>query len=212
MVMSSYFAFSNILAWAEGIWGILTVIFWSCTYIFIVVAGFLGRKERKVSMPYIAGVLNAAWEIAATIYTEGNPGFIIWFFIDIFIIFWGLYFLSSLKKKILYCGSIVLMTIIFLFFFKQYESAFLFTVYLIDVVMAIEFIVSYNNLSKYFKVTIAVTKLLGDLFAGLTFSYAYTFVIFFAIISFICNCVYLFLCTRTRFKQKKFSDTNTYAK
>ena len=104
--MDAYFSFSNILAWAEGIWGILTLLFWSITYILIVAAGFLSRKERKLSMPYIAGALNAAWEIAAIIYTHGNPGFIIWFIIDVFILFWGFSFSPSVKKKIIYCASI----------------------------------------------------------------------------------------------------------
>ncbi len=204
--MNPHFAFSNISAWAEGVWGILTVLLWSCTYILIAVAGFLGRKGRNVSMPYIAGVLNAAWEIAATIYTKGNPGFILWFFIDVFIIFWGIYFLPSVKKKVLYVGSIALMTVIFSSSFMRYEPTFLFTVYLIDAVMAVEFIVARNSLSKHFKVTIAVTKLLGDLFAGLTFHHAYSFVVVFATISFIGNCIYLFLCIRTRVKQKSASE------
>lgn len=209
--MNPYFSFSNILAWAEGVWGVLTVLFWSTTYIFIVIAGFLGRKKRMVSIPYIAGVLNAAWEVAATIYTEGNPGFIIWFFVDIFIIFWGFHFLPSIKKKIIYVASIVLMTIVLLFSFEHYNPAFLFTVYLIDVIMAVEFIVKCNSLSNHFKVTIAITKLLGDLFAGLTFSNTYSFVLIFAITSFVCNCIYLILCLRDRLKPKSILGTNASA-
>lgn len=200
--MDAYFSFSNILAWAEGIWGILTLLFWSITYILIVAAGFLSRKERKLSMPYIAGALNAAWEIAATIYTHGNPGFIIWFIIDVFIIFWGFFFSPSVKKKIIYCASILLSTCILLFAFEKFTPAFLFTVYLIDVIMAFEFLVKRTKLSSKFKITIAVTKLLGDLFAGLTFSYMYDFIIVFATVSFVCNCIYLIACMKEYFKPR----------
>lgn len=200
--MDPYFSFSNILAWAEGIWGILTLLFWSITYILIVAAGFLSRKERKLSMPYIAGALNAAWEIAATIYTHGNPGFIIWFIIDLFILFWGFFFSPSVKKKIIYCASILLSTCILLFAFEKFTPAFLFTVYLIDVIMAFEFLVKRTKLSSKFKITIAVTKLLGDLFAGLTFSYMYDFIIVFATVSFVCNCIYLIACIKEYFKPR----------
>lgn len=200
--MDAYFSFSNILAWTEGIWGILTLLFWSIAYILIVVAGFFSRKERKVSMPYIAGALNAAWEIAATIYTHGNPGFIIWFIIDVFILFWGFFFSPSVKKKIIYCASILLSTCILLFAFEKFTPAFLFTVYLIDVIMAFEFLVKRTKLSSKFKITIAVTKLLGDLFAGLTFSYMYDFIIVFATVSFVCNCIYLIACIKEYFKPR----------
>lgn len=200
--MDAYFSFSNILAWAEGIWGILTLLFWSITYILIVAAGFLSRKEKKLSMPYIAGALNAAWEIAATIYTHGNPGFIIWFIIDVFILFWGFFFSPSVKQRIIYCASILLSTCILLFAFEKFTPAFLFTVYLIDVIMAFEFLVKRTKLSSKFKITIAVTKLLGDLFAGLTFSYMYDFIIVFATVSFVCNCIYLIACIKEYFKPR----------
>ena len=65
--MNSYFAISNILRWAGGIFGILTVLFWSITYIFIVIAGFYSKKERKVSMPYVSGVLNIRCGVAVIV-------------------------------------------------------------------------------------------------------------------------------------------------
>ena len=157
-------------------------------------------------MPYIAGVLNAAWEIAATIYTEGNPGFIIWFIVDLIIIFWGLSFLPSAKKRLLYCFSIVSFTGLHLYCFAHYRPAFLFTVYLIDSIMAFEFICKRTSLSSKFQIPIAVAKLLGDLFAGLTFLNEYWFVFWFAAISFICNLVYLILCIKFRSHRKQLNE------
>jgi len=204
--MNVYFSFSDILMWAEGIWGILTVLFWAITYILIVLAGILSKKEKQVSMPYVAGVLNVAWEIAATIHTKGNPCFIVWFGIDVLIVVYGIFFLSSIKKKIFYCTSILLMTVLLLYSFRQYTAAFIFTVYLIDVIMAVNFVLKRKVLSKKFKVTIAATKLIGDIFAGLAFSHKYGFVKWFAIISFICNFVYLIQCIKesTYFKRGCF--------
>jgi len=193
-MLDSYFSFSNILAWSEGIWGVLTLLFWSVTYILIVIAGFRSRKEKKVSMPYVAGVLNVAWEIAGTVYTRGNPGFIIWFLIDILIVFWGFLFLSSIWKKIVFLVAILPVTALFLYSFKHFDAAFLFSVYLIDVIMEIDFLVNRKQLSKKFMIPIASTKLLGDLFAGLTFGHIYSFVWIFALLSFICNTIYLIQC------------------
>lgn len=196
--MNSYFAISNILRWAGGIFGILTVFFWSITYILIVIAGFYSKKERKVSMPYVSGVLNIGWEVAAIIFTEGNPGFIVWFVIDLFIFFWGVSFLQTAKRKLLYCISIILTTTLILLSFRLAAPAFLFTVYLIDVIMGMEYLIKRTKLAKRFKASIAVTRLLGDLFAGLTFYATYDFVVIFAIVCFVCNCTYLIKCIREK--------------
>lgn len=202
--MNFNFSFSNILLWTDGIWGLLTVLFWSITYVFIAIAGFYSKKEKKVSMPYVAGVLNAAWEVAAIIHTGGNPGFIVWFIIDVFIMFWGFCFLTSAKKKILYSVSIFLSTIILLLSFEHLHAvAFLFTVYLIDVIMAVEFILCRKKLSRKFNIAIAAAKLLGDLSAGLTFGYVHDCIIAFSIISFICNFIYLFQCIEDCCKERK---------
>lgn len=191
----------NLLLWTDGLWGLLTVIFWSITYILIVIAGFLSQREEKVSMPYVAGVLNVAWEVAAMIYTKGNPGFIAWFFIDIFIVLWGVLFLPSAKKRILYGVSILVMIVLYLLSFNLFSPAFLFTVYLIDIIMEVEFIFKRARLSKKFKISIAVAKLLGDVFAGLTFGHLSVYIIIAALISFICNAVYLIMCIKERLVQ-----------
>lgn len=201
--MDSYFSLNNILSWSGGLWGILTVLFWSATYILISIAGFLDKQEKKVSMPYVSSVLNAGWEIAAIIFTRGNPGFIIWFLLDIFILHHGFSRASTVLNKLLYCASILFATGMLLFSFEKYDTvAFLFTVYLIDVIMGIEFIIKRAALSNKLKISIALTKLLGDLFAGLTFCCEYYFVVLFAIFSLICNCVYLVKCIK---EQSQFS-------
>ena len=46
---------------------ILYVAFWTLTYIFIILAGYGSRHIKMVSMPYIAGIMNLAWEICAVI-------------------------------------------------------------------------------------------------------------------------------------------------
>lgn len=193
--MYNNFSFNNILEWFGGIWGLATVIFWSATYVFIVIAGFLSQKEKKVSMPYVSGVLNVAWEIAAICYTEGNPGFILWLAIDFFIVCFGFIFLPH-TKKILYCISIAFSVAVFLFCFTKFTDGFLFTVYLIDAIMEIDYLINYKRLSQKFMLAIATTKLLGDFSAGLTFGHLHSFIWFFAAISFACNLAYLIKCVK----------------
>lgn len=58
----------------------LYVAFWTLTYILIIVASYKSRHIRMVSMPYIAGILNLAWESCALITTPAFWGYYPWFF------------------------------------------------------------------------------------------------------------------------------------
>ncbi len=78
---------------------ILTVVFWSIAYLMIIYAGFRSIAIKKVSMPYIAGVTNIAWEICALYWTSGFWGYWLWVITDLFIVFLDLFFWIRLSKK-----------------------------------------------------------------------------------------------------------------
>lgn len=172
---------------------ILTVIFWTITYLFIVYAGFRSHSIKRVSMPYIAGILNIAWEICALYWISGFWGYILWLAIDLFIVYFGIRFLDSKIKKIAYIASIVFCTIGLFIIFNKFENGFVYSVYIIDLIMAICYLVERKRMSPMLKIPIAITKLLGDFFAGFVFKY-YTFTVVIAVLVFVCNLVYLCLC------------------
>ena len=66
--------------------------------------------------------------------------------------------------------------------------------FVIDLIMAIVFLVQIKQISPYLKIPVAATKLIGDLFAGLFYFKVLKLVAVIAVIVFLCNLAYLVLC------------------
>lgn len=79
----------------------------------------------------------------------------------------------------------------------------LYSVFAIDLIMAIWFLVDRKTLSSKLKVPIAVTKLLGDMCAGFYYSEQSTLAGVIAVIVFVCNMYYLYLCLEERDASQK---------
>lgn len=178
---------------------VLTVVAWSITYLMIVYAGFRSTTTKKVSMPYTAGVLNVAWEICALYWTAGFWGYFLWLGIDVFIVFFGFRFLDSKAKRFLYLLSIVLCTLVLLFAFWKINNGFVYTVYAIDLIMAICYLLEHKKISSVLKIPIAIARLVGDFFAGFVFK-QYPVAVVIAMLVFVINSVYLYLCIKERAK------------
>lgn len=173
---------------------VLQVVFWSITYGLIIIAGFQSRKIRKVSIPYFAVILNYSWECCALLHSYGwFWAHIVWFSLDLIIVIIGYLFLDTKKEKI----SFILLNltgIVLLFFVFQSPGGMLISCFIIDFLMAASFLICRKKLSPKFKIVIAVTKLIGDSFAGLFYSPNSYVVGFLACLVFICNIIYLELC------------------
>ncbi len=174
----------------------LQALFWSITYILVIVAGFKSQKFRRVSMPYLAGVLNFAWEFTALNLTRGsNFIHISWFGLDLLIVYIGYNFLKDKKGKILYLTTIFVLSILLRYLFNL-NSGMLISVFVIDLIMAITYLFQFKQMSPYLKIPVAITKLIGDLFAGLYYYNELKLVAVIAVMVFICNSIYLLLCIR----------------
>ncbi len=185
---------------------ILQVLFWSITYVLIIIAGFKSQKIKMVSMPYIAGVLNFAWEFIALNLTKGiNFGHISWFALDLFIVFIGYRFLVERKRKAIYLTAILIFVILLKYIFSL-NNGMLISVFVIDLIMAIVYLVQIKQMSPYLKIPVAATKLIGDLFAGLFYFKELKLVAVITVLVFICNSLYLFLCI----KEYKTTDKKVY--
>ena len=123
--------------------------------------------------------------------------YIVWFAIDLAIVCFGFYFLDSKGKRLAYVISIIVSTIGFFIVFHKFRYGFAYSVYIIDLLMAICFLVDRKKLSPVLQITIAITRLLGDFFAGFVFRHL-TFTVVIAILVFICNAVYLYLCIKQK--------------
>lgn len=69
----------------------------------------------------------------------------------------------------------------------------LISVFVIDVIMAIAYVLEFNKMTPTLKIPIAITKLFGDLFAGLYYGISRPLIGVFAIIVLIFNFIYLVL-------------------
>lgn len=187
----------------------IQITFWSVTYVLIICAGFKSRQISMVSMPYVAGVMNFAWETIALFFESkgGNWGHILWFGLDLIIVYFSFKFLKSDYVKTKYILSIIAMTVAFYFVFKI-EGGMLYSVFALDLNIAICYIVWRKQMSPHFKIPIAVTKLIGDAFAGIFYAKETIFVLIIAIAVFICNISYLIFCII----EYKTTDRNEYYK
>lgn len=186
----------------------LQMIFWSITYVLIIISGFKSQKLKMVAMPYIAGVLNFSWEIIALSITKGTVfGHVSWLILDLFIVYISYRYLNDRKSKTIYLLSIVICVILLNYIFKL-NAGMLISVFVIDLLMAVVYLLQIKQMSPHLKIQIAVTKLIGDFFAGLYYFKELKFVAAIAVVVFFCNAAYLVLCII----EYKTTDKNTYYK
>ena len=172
---------------------LLTVFFWAITYILICISAFKSIKTKKIAIPYLASVINIAWEVNALIAKQGLWIYIIWFVLDLIIVGFSIYFLDSHKKRIVYILSIIICTILLKYIFSINQGM-MFSVYILDIIMDVWYITAFNSLSKILKKEISITKFLGDFFAGIVaIKYSKSYILFPIIINII-NLIYIWKC------------------
>ena len=146
-------------------------------------------------MPLISGCLNFAWEINAVIQSQGFWGHIVWLALDAVILFFNLRYLRNLRDRALYALAVVLTTVVLMLLFRRSGVDWmLLSSFLIDVIMAAEFLFRAKVISKHGKIMIAVTKMLGDIGACLENYNAAEYVLPIGIVVFVINLIYLSYC------------------
>ena len=171
----------------------LTGFFWILTYILICISEVKSRDTKKIAMPYLAGILNYGWELNALIALKGLWIYLFWFVIDLFIAFMGMYFLDSIKKKILYSLAIIISVILFKYIFAL-KNGMMISVFVIDLIMELCYLKEYKTISFHFKKSIAIFKFLGDFFAGIAGIKYSKYYIIISILVCIINGIYIKLC------------------
>ncbi len=148
------------------VFDILQVGFWALTYTAIVIYSFLYRYEQKVFMPLLAGALNFSWELHALLTSEGFIGHIIWLVLDCFILLYNLYILRSRARRIGYllCVCLGIALLYGVFSIERFDGMLL-SSFIIDAIMAAEYVLICKQISKHGKLKIGILRLLGDLFA-----------------------------------------------
>ena len=140
-------------------------LFWSLAYACMVIYSFIYRKEKKPFMPLIDGALNFGWDILAFITSGGYWGHIAWLTLDCFILVYNLYILGSFKKRLSYAAVVVASIVGLYGFFLSSVNGMLISSFVIDIIMAVEYMCSITHISPRGRTIIGIFRLLGDLFA-----------------------------------------------
>lgn len=184
-----------------NIFDITQAVFWSATYVLMIVYGVKYRYEGKPFIPLLPGCLNLAWELNAGL--DAYLGSILWLILDLVIFIQNIKTLKNNRKRILYICALIAVTAILYFVFRIPEAdGKLYSVFVIDIIMAVFFIVKVNYLSQHGRITIACTKLIGDLFAWIVYSKDAVAVSIIGLLVLLLNIMYLAVCLEKQSKTK----------
>lgn len=189
----------------------LLVVFWAFVYIFIAAYSYIYRKEKQMFMPLIAGMLNFSWEIHALIASNGYAGHIVWLVLDIFIIAYNVWILTDCKKRLIYISATAVCILILYFVFSAESiNGMLVSSFIIDVIMALEFVAVFKKISYRGKLLIGAFRFLGDLFAWLENMQQSKIVFAAGIIVLLLNSYYLLCCVKEVKDPNRKSYANSY--
>ncbi len=177
----------------------LQAIFWPITYLLIIIFGIKNRRRKMPGIPLFVALMNLGWEINALIVSRGFWSHILWLSLDAVIFILNLTILFS-KKEIfgfIYIGAIFFISVL-LFWIFQFSFGMLISVFIIDLVMAVEYVLVAKRISPYGKIPIAITKLIGDFCAWLYYARYATLIAVIGLFVFILNLYYLYCCITER--------------
>ena len=173
----------------------LLIGFWSLTYLLIIFNSIKYRTEKMVYMPLIAGALNFGWEINAIIESSGYWGHIIWLALDVVILTYNLYILKNNVQRIIYFAIIVLCIFMLygVFSIRAFDGMLL-SSFIIDIIMAIEYVAAVKRISPHTRTLIGLFRLLGDGFAWIANMRLSKAVLMIGIAVLVINMIYLCCC------------------
>ena len=186
---------------------ILQALFWALTYVLIIFVGIRYHKEFLPSMPLFSCLLNFSWEIIALVYCFPVWIHILWTGLDIIIFILNIQYLFKLKPLygILYAAGLIVLLFGLSYVFVL-ERGMVISCFIIDLLMAIDYIVNIRRLSTHFRTTIGITKLIGDCFAWLAYKDVSIYITIIGIAVLIINIMYVvisyYLYSKAQWQQK----------
>ena len=174
---------------------VITGILWSITYLLIVIYAFKYRNEKKIMMPLIPGSICIAWELNALIVSQGFWVHVLWLLLDIFIFVFNILNISKPRNRILYIFMTLFWIALFAITFRINVIDIMFiSSFLLDLGIAIGYVVRARTISSHGKIPIAITKLLGDFCAWMCYSRYSGLIVGIGAAVFLFNLYYIALC------------------
>lgn len=180
------------LRWFRHMYEIITIFFWAITYFLILYVGVRYSVEYPISIPLTALVLNFAWEISGS-FIFYSPGYIIWMIIDIAVVAICVRSLYHFHRKyiISFFVALIVVTAVYFYIFT-FNYVFEYVSFVQDLVMAVFYILLIKRISPHLRVTIGITRLLGDCFAWIAWKEMFPFINYIGLTVLIVNIIYVF--------------------
>ncbi len=174
------------------------ILFWTATYLLIVIDSF---RDKKLRMPLTAGMLNFVWELNALVYSP-HWGHVLWLTLNVIILWFNLRYIAKKSGNtymyLYVLGMVAAVAGLYAIFRIPGDDGMLISAFTIDAIMAVDYLLSFKRIDTRGKIAIAVTKLLGDLFALLAYCKESVFVVVAGILVLILNLFYLSACLEER--------------
>lgn len=178
---------------------VLQVLFWATTYFIIDYNLIRYRNERAMYKPLFPGLLDLSWEVNAAILSGGFWGHVLWVSLELVIFVFNVLLLKKWLNRVCYFLFFIILLICFYCVFRfPNTDGMLISVFIIDFILALVYIVQIKKISKHGKIPVAITKLLGDVCAWFVYKDAMSFVMIIGIVVFSLNLFYLCMCIEER--------------
>lgn len=179
------------------------IICWSLAYVLIIACEIKYEKEHVLLMPLIAGSLNFAWEVNAVIVSHGFYGHVLWAALDVAILIHNIRYLNG-RKRVWYTILVAAMVAILYGVFRIPDvDGQIISVFLIDLIMAVEYVVCAKCITPHGRNLIGLLRLLGDLLAWLINMRQSVFVAVVGLAVLLINLFYLAICLESDAQERK---------
>ena len=198
----------------------IEAFFWTVTYMFIALVGFINKDDSRLAMPKISLFTNFAWEVASIIvlndafFSQGGYIRFAWFLFDVLILLTVLkkkYALKDLKiRSIFFFFSWFALMVFFVEGFKFGKLFMPISAFIIDAGMEVCFWFQRKKLDPSLRLVIGVSKILGDFFAGIYYGYYDYLIIPLAIVAFVFDVLYIIFAVKELKENPEINKTFKY--
>ena len=162
------------------------------------------RHERKIMMPLLPGSICIAWELTALIFSGGMWKHVLWFSLDLAVFTLNLLNIGKIRNRILY----IVVTLFFIIVlagcsWKLGLDVMLFSSFILDLFIAISYVVASKTISPRGKTAIAVAKFIGDIAAWQYYQQYSILIWIIGAIVFLLNLYYIAICLDESAKKNK---------
>lgn len=183
----------------------LQVLFWNAAYFTIIwcIVKHRNTTQKQCYIPIAACFLNFGWEIAGTIILKWQWQVAVWLILDSIIFIYCAYCLDSVASKVFFVLSEAGFAFACYELFQNVSGTMATTAFVIDLIMALLFVIRFRMISHNCRLLIGILKMLGDAFAWLAYANVSNLILILGLCVFLVNLLYISCCIEFTPNRKK---------